>query len=249
MLDLTLYGTGQPQTYSIRGTCMPDVAAPRRVDSLIAGLLYLATGITGGLAFMAVRPQLTGATGVETLAILQQQTSLARTGVALESATALFQSLTAIWFVRLFRDVDLAAANAVALFGMVNALAVLASSVMVRAALDAAIGPVVADGSIVHLHMLTSARFWDAGSLFFGLWLLPMGWLVLKSGFGPRPLGWILLFGGTGYIATAFVGILAPDAGLWIAILPLLATVGEFWMIGLLIWNGLRRTDQMKAAA
>lgn len=229
---------------------MPEISTSQRLDSLLTGSFYLTMGIAGGLAFIAVRPQLFVATApLETLANLQQQATLARTGVALELATGLFQALTAVWFARLFRHVDLVAAMAVALFGMVNAVMVLASAVMLRAALDAALGPVGAEAGISHLLMLISGRFWEAGALFFGLWLLPMGWLVLKSRFGPRLLGWILLLGGAGYVATVFIGILAPDAGVWVAVLPLLATVGEFWMMGLLFWKGLRRARPAGDAA
>jgi hypothetical protein len=41
-------------------------------------------------------------------------------------------------------------------------------------------------------------------------------------------------------VLNAFVGVLLPDVGWWIALLPMVATVGEFWMIGLLLWLGLR---------
>lgn len=196
-------------------------------------------GISGGCAYLLVRPELFVATApFETLARLTEQANLARIGVALELATVVFQALTAVWFARLFRHVDMVAAMAVALFGIVNAVATMASAVMLRAALDATLGPVGADASISHLLVLISNRFWDAGALFFGLWLLPMGWLVLKSRIGPRVLGWILLLGGVGYVTSVFIAVLAPDTGAWVAALPLLATVGEVWIIGLLLWRG-----------
>ena len=34
--------------------------------------------------------------------------------------------------------------------------------------------------------------------IFWGLWLLPLGYLLIKSGFVPRALGWLLLAGGAG---------------------------------------------------
>ena len=86
-----------------------------------------------------------------------------------------------------------------------------------------------------------SGAFWGVGALFFGLWLIPMGYLVLASRWMPRPLGWILIGGGVGYILSAFVVYLVPDApgGLETALISL-ATVGEFWMIGYLLIKGVR---------
>ena len=57
---------------------------------------------------------------------------------------------------------------------------------------------------------------------------------------GRRALGWFLVVGGVGYVLLPFVVVLAPNAGASVALLPLPATVGEVWMIGLLLWIGLR---------
>lgn len=35
--------------------------------------------------------------------------------------------------------------------------------------------------------------------VFWGLWLMPMGWLVVKSDFLPSIVGWLLIIGGIGY--------------------------------------------------
>ncbi len=44
-------------------------------------------------------------------------------------------------------------------------------------------------------------------SIFWGLWLLPFGYLVFKSGFLPKVLGGLLMFGCFGYLIN-FIGIL-----------------------------------------
>lgn len=212
-----------------------------RLDCLLTGLFYVGLGLTGGVSFMAVRPELfIAGEPAQTLANLIQHPDLARLGVALELGAVTFQALAAVWFVRLFRHVDLVAGVALALFGIVNAVATLASAAMTASAMEAALGGVGAEPAISHLLLVIGGHFWKGGAIFFGLWLLPMGWLVLDGSFGPRALGWILLIGGGGYIASVFIGVLAPDAGLWVGVLPLLATVGEFWMIGLLFWKALR---------
>jgi hypothetical protein len=76
--------------------------------------------------------------------------------------------------------------------------------------------------------------------MFFGLWLIPMGWLVLRSRWLPRPLGWILIAGGVSYLVSAFVTYLFPDADLVAGLLTVPATIGEFWILGYLIVFGVR---------
>ncbi len=46
---------------------------------------------------------------------------------------------------------------------------------------------------------------------FWGLWLLPFGLLVWKSGFIPRLLGVFLILSGIAYVILSFVSILFPD--------------------------------------
>ncbi|MEE9464298.1 MAG: DUF4386 domain-containing protein [Candidatus Neomarinimicrobiota bacterium] len=47
--------------------------------------------------------------------------------------------------------------------------------------------------------------------IFWGLWLLPLGFLVLKSGFLPRTLGVLLIIGSFGYVLDSLTGLLFPD--------------------------------------
>jgi hypothetical protein len=47
-------------------------------------------------------------------------------------------------------------------------------------------------------------------SLFWGLWLLPFGYLVLKSGFLPKLLGVLLMLGCLGYMVNVFGELLVP---------------------------------------
>jgi hypothetical protein len=55
----------------------------------------------------------------------------------------------------------------------------------------------------------------------------------------PAMLGRILIAGGVGYVLLPFVATLAPNVGPMVGVLPLLATVGEFWMIGYLLIRGV----------
>jgi hypothetical protein len=205
----------------------------------ITGLLYLGLAITGGLGFLVLRPRLFASDAGATLANLTQQESLARVAVALELGVVLTQALTAIWFYRLFRPVDPVAAGSIAAFGLVNAVAILASAAFLTTAVDLA--TTGGDAATVQTLGLVSNNFWAVGALFFGLWLIPMGICVLRSRSMPRPLGWVLVVGGVGYIVSGFVSALAPGAEAVTTALTLPASVGEFWMIGYLLVRGVRQ--------
>ncbi len=85
-------------------------------------LRYLGLAVTGALGFLLVRGQLFVADDPGgTLFNLVEHTSMARLGIVLT------QALAAVSFYRLFRSVDSFAAGLVAVFGMVNAVAILGS--------------------------------------------------------------------------------------------------------------------------
>lgn len=54
-------------------------------------------------------------------------------------------------------------------------------------------------------------------SIFFGLWLLPLGYLVFKSKFLPKVLGILLMVGSLGYLINFIQGVLFPgtEGTLW----------------------------------
>ena len=206
----------------------------------ITGLLYLGLALTGGLGFLFLRPRLFGSDDpVTTLANLVQHESLARVAIALELGVVLTQALTAVWFYRLFRDVDAVAAGGIAAFGLVNAVVVLVSAACLTTALDVANS--LGNAAIVQTLGLVSGNLWEVAALFFGLWLIPMGTAVLHSRAMPRPLGWVLVGGGVGYVVSGFVSALAPGADALSSALTVPASVGEFWMIGYLLVRGVRR--------
>lgn len=208
----------------------------------ITGLFYLGMAIVAMLGFLVVRPRLFAADDPSaTLAHLAGNELLARTRVVLEMLMVLTQALTAMWFYRLFRTVDAFAAGSIAVFGMVNAVVGLISAVFLATAVEVALDPVGDAPATVQLLYLLSGHLWGVGGMFFGLWLIPMGFCVLRSGWMPRPLGWALTTGGVGYLLGAFIVYLTPDARVVAELLPVPAHVGEFWMVGYLLARGVRR--------
>lgn len=208
----------------------------------ITGLFYLGLAVTGVLGFLVIRSQLFAAGDpAATLAHLVDNQSLARAGVAMELLIVLTQALAAIWFYRLFRTADPLAASGIAAFGLVNAVTVLVSAALLATAVEIALDPIGDAATTVQLLYLVSGNLWGVGALFFGLWLIPMGACVLRSRWMPRPLGWVLVSGGIGYLLSAFVRYLAPEAQVVADALAYPATVGEFWIVIYLLAIGVRR--------
>ena len=205
------------------------------------GLLYLALAVVAVPGFLVIRPMLFDPdSAAATLDHLVANEALARLGIGLELALVAVQALVGLWFYRLFRRVDSFTAGSLATFGLMNAVAFLASAACLGAALELALAPPSAEtaGGAQLLYVL-GGSFWGVSALFFGLWLVPMGVLALRSGM-PRPLGWTLVAGGGAYVLNAFVAYLAPDAEQIAAVLLIPATIGEFWMIGWLLWHSAR---------
>ena len=227
------------------GATAEVTAAGRTRTARTTGLLYLGLAVTGALGYQLVRNLLYVADDpAGTLANLVDHTSTARLGIVLELGIVLTQALVAVWFYRLFRSVDSFAAGLVAVFGMVNAVAILSSAAVLATALDVADdrSPTVSGGAAATVQLLyvVSGHLWGVGGLFFGLWLVPMGWLVVRSRWLPRPLGQLLMAGGAGYVLSTFVDYVFPNADLVTGLLIVPATIGELWITGYLILYGVR---------
>jgi len=211
-----------------------------------AGAWYLGLAITGMLGFLVLRPQLIDADdSVATLANLTAHTGQAHLLVMLEMGIVLTQAVAAIYFYKLFRPLNPTAAYATATFGMVNAVAIMASGAFMATAnavaADSSLAPGGDAASTVGLLYELSASSWGMGNLFFGLWLIPMGWVAVKTARFPVALGWILVVGGVGYVASGLIGYGLADAPSWLVEgLAFPATIGEFWMVGHLLIKGIR---------
>ena len=81
----------------------------------------------------------------------------------------------------------------------------------------------------------------------WGLWLIPMGWLVYRSGFIPKILGILLFVNGLGYMISSITFILFPES------LPIVSKIvyptyfiGELPLIFWLMIKGIRSNYKLK---
>ena len=151
------------------------------------GLFYLDLAITGALGFLVIP-----------VAALRGRRSCCDTGPASRSTASrwrapgsrwvlivLTQALAAIWFYRLFRTADLLPQAASPLRPR-QRRAIRTVGGAPRDDDRIAVDP-IGDAATVQLLYLVGSNLWGVGALFFGLWLIPMGSCVLRSGWMPRP--------------------------------------------------------------
>lgn len=202
------------------------------------GALYLGVGVAGVSSFLVLRPRLLGDDLTQASARFVEHQGLAATMVGLELTLMVLQVLAGFGFFLLFRSVDAIVAAALAIFAILNAVAILLSAACLSGALTLARAVEGSDVTSVRTLVVLSESAWAVGNVFFGLWLVPMGVLVLRSRWFPTTLGVVLLVGGAGYVGSAYLAQLAPDAAVVVGALVVPATLGELWMIGHLLVRG-----------
>ncbi len=189
--------------------------------------------IAGIFAFLFARSAVyVDGDAVATYTNLLEKESLTRLGIAAELLLVLMQALVAVWFYKIFSKAHAFAAGLIAVFGTVNAVAILISSALWLSALNAAVAGVSASEvfNLFNVH----ESIWIVSNIFFGLWLIPMGFLALRTNM-PCMLAWFLMVGGIGYMLAPFILILLPEQKTFAEMVIIPASVGEFWMIGYLL--------------
>lgn len=84
-------------------------------------------------------------------------------------------------------------------------------------------------------------------SLFWGLWLFPFGFLIMRSRLLPRVLGVFLMIGCTGYVVDVLCSIVLPGYGdmTMSNYMTLPAAIGEIGSCLWLLVAGVRRTNTL----
>ncbi|GHO63357.1 hypothetical protein KSC_022490 [Ktedonobacter sp. SOSP1-52] len=77
--------------------------------------------------------------------------------------------------------------------------------------------------------------------IFYGLWLVPLGYLAYRSGWFPKTLGIVLVVGGACYLVDLLAAFLIPDFGNAIhgfATIP--SAIAEIWTVFYLLVIGVK---------
>ena len=84
--------------------------------------------------------------------------------------------------------------------------------------------------------------------MYWGLWLLPLGILVCRSGFLPRLLGVLVIIAGCSYVVDCLAYYFFPDYARIIALISTLPqAAGEMGLTGWLLIKGVR-TERLEAS-
>ncbi|NCT93387.1 MAG: DUF4386 domain-containing protein [Chitinophagaceae bacterium] len=208
----------------------------------VAGIWYLMLAASGMLGFMVYHDKIFVSDNPgQTLSNLTEQVSVARIRLLFELIIIVSQALAAVWFYKLFHPINKTAAVAIALWGTVNAVAIMVSAIAMYSAIGITTATFSVEEKTRMVQILTSIirNAWNIGGLFFGLWLIPMGSLIISSGRMPKLLGGILILGGIGYLVQTFLKSMGVQ-GSYLGMLVMPATAAELWMIGYLLVFGIR---------
>src|SRR6267378_2343772 len=209
------------QTRTGTSTNASTVTSPKRL-ARIAGVLYLLVGITGGFAEGFVEPRVyVAGDAAATAAAVVANAGLVRLGVVSDLLDQTFFVFLALTLYVLLKHVHQSVARAMVVLVALAAGITCLNTVFLFEALRVATGAVDlsalgAAGSNAMVLLLLDAQHYGilVAQIFFGLWLVPLGYLAYKSGMFPKALGVVLIAGGDCYLVDLLLAFLAPDLGL-----------------------------------
>jgi hypothetical protein len=202
-----------------------------------AGLLYLILAICGGFAEFFVRQRLTvPGDAAATAANVMASEWVFRLGFVAELTGQVVFILLVLALYQILKPVNRNQAVLMVIF-VIIAVTITCLNMLNQYAFLLVVGGeylTVFDGAQLEALALLFLDLHKVGYLiaqvFFGLWLLPLGVLIYKSGFFPRILGVLLVVACVGYVADVLIFALLPQVDL---------VVSEFTFVGellLLLW-------------
>jgi len=145
---------------------------------------------------------------------------LVRMGVVADLVQATVWVFLALTLYQLLKLVNKSVASAMVVLVAIGAGIVMLNEVFGFEALRVATGavslaPLGSAGSNALALLLVDAQHYGLliAQIFFGLWLVPLGYLAYKSGWFPKVLGIVLILGALCYIVDMLALFLVPDFG------------------------------------
>ena len=145
---------------------------------------------------------------------------------------------------RLFKGVDQSLATLMVILGglmvtpiyFLNSLNDAAALLLVRGADFLSVFEKTQRDALAMLFLRLHHQGVVVNEIFWGLWLLPLAFLVIRSGFLPRFLGVWLIINGFAYLITSLTGLLLPQYENMVSNITFPALLGELaFMLWLLI--------------
>jgi hypothetical protein len=192
---------------------MPD--APKRL-ARIAGLLYLLVGLFGGFAEGYVEPKMyVAGNAAASAGNVVANAGLVRLGVVSDLLDQTFFIFLVLTLYLLLRHVHRSVASAMVIIVALAVGITCLNTVFEFEALRVATGAVnLSAGSNAQVLLLLDTQHYGIliAQIFFGLWLVPLGYLAYRSsGMFPKWLGVLLILGGLCYLVDLLALFLVPE--------------------------------------
>ena len=224
---------------------MLEIASVRR-QARIAGLLYLLDAATG-VFYLAYLPGrlFTPGGAAATAAHVRESATLLRFSIACELIQQVVEVFLILVLFGLFRSVSKPLARQMAVLGLIPIPIVLLNVLNEIAAQTFANGARIVPGlgapqrdALAALSITLHAQGLEIAAIFWGLWLIPFGLLILRCGFIPKPFGFAVMIAAAGYLLGSFTSLLMPSAAGAVEGISGLLELGEPPIIlWLLIWG------------
>ena len=214
---------------------------PIKRTAHVAGFLYLLVVLTGPFVLMYVPGRLfvPGDASATVSNILAHQ-SLFRAYIVVGFVSELLFVSVVLALYQLLKGVDLQLAALMVILVLIDApLAFLsvanevATLAFVRGSDLLAVFDAPQRDALATLLITFDRKGVLVSEVFWGLWLLPLGWLVYRSGFLPRLVGVWLFVNGMAYLTISSTGLLWPEH---LKVVFNIATPFLFGEVALMLW-------------
>ena len=219
----------------------------------IAGILYLFVGIFGGFAEGFVDPKMyVAGNAAATAGNVVANSGLVRMGVVAHLLDGTFFVFLAMTLYILLEHVQKGVARAMLILvalatGIICLNAVFQFEGLRVATASSYAADFGAAGSKALVLLLLDIQHYGTliAQVFFGLWLVPLGYLAYKSGLFPKWLGIVLIVGGVCYLLDLLTAFLVPGFGQKIhAFIIIPSAIAEISMVLYLLVIGVRTRKQ-----
>jgi len=224
--------------------------SPKRL-ARIAGVLYLLVAILSGFAYFTDKKVYVSGDAAATARNVVAHSGLVRVAVVADLFQATIWVFLAMTLYLLLKHVNKNAASAMVVLVAIGAGITLLNAVFEFEGLRAATGAVnlaplgtAGSHSLVLLLLDTQHYGFLIAQIFFGLWLVPLGYLAYKSGMFPRALGVLLIVGGACYLVGTLAAFLLPGSGQTInTVITIPSAIAEICMVLYLLVIGVKTVE------
>jgi hypothetical protein len=228
-----------------------------RQQARFAGLLYLLMCVTGIPGLLLIpKALIVSGDAVATANHLRAAPTLLRLGIASELFHQVVFAYLALALYDLFRPVNRGLATQLVLLVslsvpimFMNTLNEFAALILVGAPPFLATFPRPQLDSLAYLFLRLHGEGIGVVDVFWSLWLVPFGVLVMRSGFLPRALGVLLLAGATGAMIGAVTSVLPTLSSGPVDMIGQVLALGELPIIVWLVFPGARESRAPTGAA